>query len=283
MTVGEKYKEIKERLARTGEAHAEASVILAHVLRCDLGGVHLRFLDECKNEAEIDDIIVKRLTGMPLAYAMGSKNFFGYDFYVDGSVLIPRFDSECVVLHALGLAKERGYESVLDLCCGSGCLGITLYMEGGAGRVVFSDISPDALAVARLNAKNIAPDAPFSFVCGDLFAEVRGTFDLIVCNPPYVSPEEYARLEPQVKDFEPKSALYADSNGYGYYMRIAKEAMSRLNPGGALVLETGSGQHGDIKQLLNSAGFDNIFCGCDLQGRPRFISATKNGGAKGKL
>ena len=274
-TVREHYLKLKNSLNYTGEGDAEALLIISHLLNCDPGKVFLKFDEQFTRQAEAAAILAKRLGGMPLAYAIKSKNFYGYDFYVDERVLVPRSDTECVVEHALCLIAQSGYKTALDICCGSGCIGVTLFAEAGALQGVdLADISPRALEVAKINAGKISPGGNFGFILSDMFKNIAGSYDIIVSNPPYISEGEYSSLEAQVRDFEPSNALLAQDEGYEFYIKLAKAAPRHLNPGGALVIETGACQHELIKQLLEAAGFVNIFCGNDLQGRPRFISAT---------
>jgi len=275
MTIGEKFGEIKRLLAGTGEGEAEAKTIMAHVYRASFSDLFLRFQELCDSESEIDGLVGKRMSGMPLAYAMNSKQFYGYNFYVDKNVLIPRLDSECVASHAVDIINVMGYSSALDLCCGSGCLGITLLKESGIKNVIFSDISKEAVDVARRNAEELGVSSKSVFVVGDLFENIEGRLDIIICNPPYVSPNEYEALEPQVRDYEPRGALLAGEGGYAFYERIIKECGAHLEDGGTVVFETGCAQAGRVSDLLNDAGFVNIVCGQDLAGRPRFVSGEK--------
>ncbi len=279
MTIGETYNSLKKRLAATGEAEAEAGAILAHVLGCDIGALHLRFLHDCPMQAELETLVEKRLSGMPLAYVLQSKYFYGYEFYVDSRVLIPRWDSECVAQCAILLIQQHGYASALDLCCGSGCLGISLLLETGLSSLEFSDISSDALDVARHNAGRLVGHAAqgrqIRFSQADLFGASQNSYDLIICNPPYISAKDYAGLEAQIKNYEPQGALLANQDGYAFYQRIAREAGEHLNNGGSLVLEIGSTQGDKVMQLLRENGFQNIHCGCDLSGRPRVVSSEK--------
>jgi len=273
MTVAEKYRELRETLAAmTGEAEAEAREIMAHVYGCSFSSLYLRFSDEYTPDARMDSILQKRLGGMPLAYAMGSKNFYGRDFYVDKNVLIPRHDSESVAEHAIALANRYGYSTALDMCCGSGCLGLTLLLESCVSRLISSDISEGALSVARANSVALAVSKSCVFVRGDLFEHVDGPVDIIICNPPYISADEYAMLDAQVREHEPRQALLADADGYAFYERIIPAAAGYLRRGGAMVLETGCAQAGAVAGMMEACGFINVTVGRDLASRPRFVS-----------
>ena len=222
-------------------------------------------------------MLEQRLTGRPLAYVINETYFYGRPFFVDERVLIPRYDTECVAEAALMLANENGYRTAIDLCCGSGVIGITLSLEGALERVYLSDISKDALAVAKQNKDTLAKGQDIRFLQGDLFEAVTKKADLIVCNPPYISDGEYHGLETQVREYEPRLALWADHDGYRFYERLAKEAPQYLNAGGALVLEIGDTQAAGVSALLKENGFAKIKTGYDLSGRPRFVSAACRG------
>ncbi len=274
---GEAYRLTVKALEGAGfpEAEAEAKVLTAHVYGGDFSSLCLRFFDECGKEEQLDALLKERLTGRPLAYVLKEKYFYSRRFFVDERVLIPRYDSESVAERALVLARAEGCRTALDLCCGSGILGVTLGAEGAFGRVVFADISEDALKVARRNAQALIPAVETAFSQGDFTENIREGFDLIVCNPPYIAPEDYAGLEAHVRDYEPQNALLAERGGYLFYERAAKELARLLNAGGVLVLEIGDTQAERVCALLADGGFGKIESGCDLSGRPRWVSAQK--------
>lgn len=274
---GEIYKKTATALEKAGfsEAEAEAKVLTAHVHGGDFSSLCLRFFDDCDREEQIDKLLFERLSGKPLAYVLKEKYFYGRPFYVDERVLIPRYDTESVAERALILAREYGYKTVLDLCCGSGILGVTMGAEGAFEKIAFADVSKEALSVARQNAHDIIPERQTEFVQGDFLENIAETFDLVVCNPPYISAGDYEALEPQVKDYEPQNALLAEHEGYLFYERAARETPRVLNAGGALVLEIGDTQAERVCALLESCGFDKIRSGDDLSGKPRWVSAVK--------
>lgn len=273
---GEVYHNTLRTLEQAGfeEAATEAKMILAHVYGGDFSQLYLRFFDACNQEPEVQGLTLARLSGRPLAYVLGEKYFYGRRFYVDERVLIPRYDTEPVVEKALELSREHGYIKALDLCCGSGVIGVTLAAEGRFGKICFADLSAGALEVAKENARALVPDQCCSFVQGDFLENIHETFDLVVCNPPYISARDYKGLEPQVRDYEPQSALLAANEGYLFYERAAKELPPVLNPGGAVVFEIGDTQETRVCALLEEAGFDKIESGCDMAGRPRFVCAV---------
>ncbi len=165
---------------------------------------------------------------LPVQYLLGSQNFYGYDFKVNKHVLIPRFTTELLI----DLAKTLSFNSVLDMCTGSGCIGLTLKNEVPSARVMLSDISKKALKVAKQNSKKLQPDV--EVVQSDLFEKITKKFDLITSNPPYLTNGEYVSKNVV---FEPKIALYAKEKGFAIIKKILSDFPKYLNPGGHLILE----------------------------------------------
>ncbi len=250
----------------------------------DTFGVDLnKFILDMDNEFEPDkDLeakylsrIEKRKEHIPLQYIINKQNFYGLDFYVDESVLIPRYDTENIVDRIVKDCKENKCLSVLDLCTGSGCIAVSL-KKCGFEKVYAADISDKALAVAKHNAK--LNNADIIFLQGDLYEnfpkEIR--FDIIVSNPPYISTDEIARLEKQVRDFEPKLALDGGRDGLDFYKKIINLSKNFLNNKGRLYLEIGYDQSKDVVDLAKKEGYDNIVIIKDLSGRDRGISMKVN-------
>ncbi len=165
---------------------------------------------------------------LPVQYLLGVQNFYGYDFKVNRNVLIPRFTTELMI----DLAKSLSFSSVLDMCTGSGCIGLTLKKELPSARVLLLDISKKALKVAKQNSKNLQADV--LIVQSDLFEKITTKFDLITANPPYLTNGEYVSKN---VNFEPKIALYAEENGFAVIKKILSDFPKYLNPGGHLILE----------------------------------------------
>ena len=250
----------------------------------DTFGVDLnKFILDMDNEFEPDkDLeakylsrIEKRKEHIPLQYIINKQNFYGLDFYVDESVLIPRYDTENIVDRIVKDCKENKCLSVLDLCTGSGCIAVSL-KKCGFEKVYAADISDKALAVAKHNAK--LNNADIIFLQSDLYEnfpkEIR--FDIIVSNPPYISTDEIAKIEKQVRDFEPKLALDAGRDGLDFYKKIINLSKNFLNNKGRLYLEIGYDQSKDVVDLAKKEGYDNIVIIKDLSGRDRGISMKVN-------
>ena len=218
---------------------------------------------------ELDAVAGARLTGRPLWYILGNTNFYGYTIKVDERVLIPRPETELLTEQVLKTAEEGN--KILDLCTGSGCIAIALAKEGKAKKlaVTASDCSEAALALAKENADD--NDADIKFVQSDLLLGIRGKFDIIVCNPPYIKHDDIANLQREVRDFEPVLALDGGEDGLDFYRRLAKEAPKHLVKGGALFMECGIGQAQEIVKLFKK--FDYTMVSRDYNDVERFVRA----------
>lgn len=220
----------------------------------------------------------RRRVGEPVAYLLGAREFYGRVFRVDKRVLIPRPDTETLVEVALERTKAISLSArVLDLCTGSGCVAITIARERPTMRVIGSDISPDALAVARENAIRLG--APMiGLVQSDLFAAFeagRDRFDLITGNPPYIADEEIPTLAVDIHKFEPRLALSGGADGLDLERRILEEAPRFLAAGGVLAMEIGAGQSPEIIKLFAEASFGDVTARKDYGGHERVISGTR--------
>ena len=223
-------------------------------------------------------VIDRRAAHVPLQYLTHEQNFCGADMYVDERVLIPRQDTEVLVAAALDLAAMLdGAPALLDLCTGSGCIPIALSRLGDFGSITASDLSADALEVAKMNAEQNG--AEIRFVQSDLFeafrkkAEAAERFDLITCNPPYIRSGDMAGLQPEVRDNEPAMALDGGEDGLDFYRRLAEEAGQFLNPSGCVCFEIGFDQAADVSALLENAGFQEVRVLKDLAGLDRVVTA----------
>ena len=218
---------------------------------------------------ELDAVAGARLTGRPLWYILGNTNVYGYTIKVDERVLIPRPETELLTEQVLKTAEEGN--KILDLCTGSGCIAIALAKEGKAKKlaVTASDCSEAALALAKGNADD--NDADIKFVQSDLLLGIRGKFDIIVCNPPYIKHDDIANLQREVRDFEPVLALDGGEDGLDFYRRLAKEAPKHLVKGGALFMECGIGQAQEIVKLFKK--FDYTMVSRDYNDVERFVRA----------
>lgn len=258
-------------------AELDARIMLEHVL--ELPRTHSYFAQAYKllphEEMLFFNLLKRRLMHEPIAYLVGQKEFYGYDFLVNSSCLIPRPDTESVVEHCL--ARLKGHERVLDVCTGSGAIGLTLVKERPHISLVATDISSQALEMAHKNARQLGVEKRVNFRKGDMFEVLlpHERFELIVSNPPYISPDDYENLSRTVKDFEPELALNAkDSQGISFYRRLLEEAGQYLREGGCLVMEIGYQQSEMVKSLAGSQWSVELFN--DLAHNPRVVIATRS-------
>ena len=249
------------------DPEAKAKVIVSHVLAET--DVFAKVGD--KEWSAMLNMADKAGQGVPVEYITGKAYFRYTELSVTPDVLIPRKETELVAGEAIELMRQKGFKTVLDMCTGSGCIAISIAAETGA-EVSAADISEKAAALAEKNAE--ANGAAVNFFISDMFTNIRGTYDIIVCNPPYVSNEEYEALLPDVKEYEPAAALKA-GDGLDFYRIIAAEAPKHLAENGALVLEIGARQAQDVMELLEAGGFTKIECKKDYQKRDRIVTALK--------
>ena len=218
---------------------------------------------------EIIRIADERLTGRPLWYIIGDTDFCGYTIKVDERVLIPRPETEEMVMMALAAAEEG--QNILDLCTGSGAIAIAMYKElkkrGTPCKVTAVDISADALELAKENAE--ANEADILFIQSDLFTRIRGRFDIIITNPPYIPTATVDTLQREVKDFEPRLALDGGKDGLDFYRRIAAEAGKYLTRGGMLIMEVGEGEAQEVVKLFKGQAYSMI--SQDFNGIERYV------------
>ena len=247
-------------------------LLLAHALRCDRIRLYLDF-DKPLGDAELGafrELVKRRAEGEPTAYLVGKREFYGHPFRVSPAVLVPRPETELVVEAALAALPAGG--AALDLCTGSGAIGVTLALEKKGARVVATDLSPSALDVARENAAALG--ASVAFLQGDLFEPLTAgeRFDVIVSNPPYVPTGELAGLSREVRR-EPSMALDGGADGLALLRRIVAEAPRWLAPGGTLLLEMHESHAEPLARLCREAGFATAEARKDLAGLWRYVVA----------
>lgn len=219
----------------------------------------------------------KRRRRIPLAQILGRQSFYGLDFFVNEDILIPRADTECLVDLVLedyaDLAKQAGSSSlnILDLCTGSGCIGISVAKHLPYQELLLVDLSEKALAVAKKNAeKHLGENV--TLLQSDLLTGVQGKkFSLLLSNPPYIVSRVIPGLEREVSEYEPKMALDGGEDGLVFYRRIAKEAKAVLLPGARLYLEIGYDQGESVKDIFQKEGYEAVEVFPDLSGNPRVL------------
>lgn len=205
----------------------------------------------------LEELVSRRKSGEPLQYILGKWEFMGLPFYTWPCALIPRQDTETLCEEALKI-NGRG-KTLLDLCCGTGCIGVSLAKLGGF-EVTFGDISRDCLALARENAA--LNGVPGKFLLTDMFSDISDSFDLICVNPPYIPTSELASLQTEVKR-EPVLALDGGADGLDFYRSIARDYATHISPGGALLMEVGAGQAADVAEMFSKAEIIKDICGIE--------------------
>ena len=263
-------------------ADAEARELLVSILDAPASWVILHRGDALPGEAgaRLIDAARRRARGAPLQYATGRAAFRHLVLEVDERVLIPRPETELLVDLALDGLAPGGI--AVDVGTGSGCIALALASEGRFDRVIASDVSSDALAVARRNATALAPGlrCPVELRQGSLLAPVAGTpARLVVSNPPYIAPGEAASLPRSVRDWEPALALYSEQEGMAHIARLVTQAAAVLTPGGRLAMEVDSRRASLAAELVAADGrYEKIEVRLDLTGRERFVLARRRAG-----
>jgi release factor glutamine methyltransferase len=254
----------------------EAEVLLAHLLGIDRMGLYLNYDRPLKEEERTAyrEMIQRRMAGEPIAYIVGYKEFWSMRFQVSTECLIPRPETEHLVEEAVRIGK--GLEPpvrALEIGHGSGAVAIALAKELEGAQIVATDISPGACSLARVNAEAHGVAGRTRFVLGDLFPPGEGPFNLICSNPPYIPTAEVLQLAPEVRDYEPLTALDGGEDGLRFFREIAQGASGFLVSGGWLLLEMGQGQAPQVAAILQEQGLMHMDLIPDYAGIKRVIRA----------
>lgn len=256
----------------------DADLLLAHALST----TRIQLVVDAKRPLDADELarfrelVKRRRLREPVAYILGSREFYGRAFRVDARVLVPRPDTETLVEVALDRTREIALAMrALDLCTGSGCVAISLARERPTSQVLGTDISLDALAVARDNALRLGA-YNLAFSAGDLFESIdpNARFDVVTANPPYVVSNEIDSLQPEVCCHEPRLALDGGEDGMAILRRIVAGAPAHLTPAGVLAVEVGAGSAPAVAQLFAQAGFEQIAVVRDYARIERVVSGV---------
>ena len=261
-----------------------AELLLSHALGLKRIELYTQF-DKPVAKPELDELhnLVKRAGGHePVAYLIGRTEFYSLELNITNDCMIPRPETELLVQRAIEFLRTRpGTQFVCDLCTGSGCVAVAIAKNFPDARIIATDISSAALDVAAQNVEKHKLAERITLLQGDLFEPlVRPLdveqFDLIVCNPPYVSAAEYDALEKNVKDYEPRIALFAGDDGLDIYRRIIEKADQFLKPEAALMLEIGYAQGPAVRDLLEHTGaFGEIKVEKDFHDNDRIVTAKR--------
>ena len=258
----------------------DAEILLAHARGCQRIQLYTHFDDPLTEpqRAAMRDLVKRRSAAEPVAYLVGHREFFGLDFAVTSDVLIPRPDTETLVVEAIEWLKQRSQPRVLDIGTGSGCIAISLAMNCRQAQVTAIDLSAAALAIAQQNAEKHGVTDRIRFLHGDLFAPLADNeqFDLIASNPPYITSAEMETLQPDVRLHEPHSALDGGPDGLDVIRRLIAAAPPHLAAGGSLLIEIDGAQADSVTQLLAAnSHYEEIAVLKDLAKQPRVVRAVR--------
>lgn len=254
----------------TDERMSEARTLLSLAAGVSRAGLVTLDVKEFSEEmmSRYVELIERRKSGTPMSHLRGTRDFYKHTFKVTPDVLDPRADTEVLVETAL----SEPFDRVLDLGTGSGCVVLSLLAERKASLGVAADISEAALVVAQQNAELLGVRSRVDFTCSDWFEQIEGRFDLIVSNPPYISLQDYEKLKIDVRGFEPRIALTDEGDGLSVYRLLCAQSGAYLRHGGHLMVEIGFDQSRAVTQIFQAAGFREIQCLHDIEGRDRVIT-----------
>lgn len=276
MNVKKAVQEVRKKLA---ENNIDTPLLDAQLIvgkAADMTRVQiLTYPDKELNENEIckiNEMCSERIKRKPMQYILGVCEFMGLNFKVNSHTLIPRGDTEILVERAIEIVKRNNYSSVLDIGTGSGAIAVSVAKYTNA-HVSALDISEDTLETAIENGIN--NEVNVNFFTSDLFSKVNESYDIILSNPPYIESEVIKTLEPDVKDYEPVSALDGGNDGLDFYRRIIDDIGSYLNKNGCVIFEIGYNQGDKVSNLLCEKGFENITVEKDLSGLDRVVIGYK--------
>ena len=283
MSIYARVSAARQRLRDAGitpiESDLDARLLAQHVL----GWSTERFLTDAREPEpdgfipRYDALVNRRVTREPLAYIVGTREFWGLELEVTPDVLIPRPATELIVESIQELFPDRTVPlSIADVCTGCGCVAVAIAHERPTATISGTDISRPALEVARRNAERHGVAGRVTFAAGDLLDGVTGTFDAIVANPPYVIDRARPALQPEVRDHEPPVALFGGADGLRLVTRLIADAPRRLRPGGYLIFEFGLGQDVEVEDLIaQSPELQLVGLRRDLQGIARTAIAQR--------
>lgn len=259
---------MKKSFAKHGIDESDAEWILSLTLKIPRSALDTERVITRKECGAILELFEARLTGKPLWYIFGNTEFYGYRIEVDERVLIPRPETEILVQQAVAAVREG--DKVLDLCTGSGAVAIAVACEAAKDKNIFvtaADISEDALEVARKNVR--MNKANVTVIKSDLFENIKGKYNLITANPPYIRSDEIETLQREVRDFEPRLALDGGADGLDFYRRIAAKINRYITRGGMLILECGEDQAQEVLKIFSRCDYAMVVK--DLSGKERVV------------
>ena len=284
ITYNNLYLDTRQRLRRAG---VEAAQLEAREILCYAADKTREqfFRDSSlyvssEVEKRVESLVQRRLAGEPVAYIIGEWEFYGLPLDLSRDVLIPRSDTEVLAERAIALARAAGEGArVLDLCAGSGCVGLAVASQVPTCRVVLADVSEAALRLCKQNVRRNGLNARVTCVLADALESPSSSlwdFDVIACNPPYIPTGDLPGLDVSVRDYEPWLALAGGEDGLKFYRAIAGKWSSALRLGGTLLFEVGMGQAPDVELILGMNGYENVQTFQDTRGIWRVVEGTAN-------
>ena len=278
ITYNDLYLEVRRQLRESG---VEASTLEARGLVCFGTGKNReeltrdsRLYASPEREAQVRRLVERRMAGEPVAYLIGEWEFYGLPLDISQDVLIPRADTEVLAEQAIAYIQQLGECRVLDLCAGSGCVGLAIAAQAPQARVVLGEIDDSALKICRQNIRRNSLSArvtPIQMDAREKPARSLGEFQCIISNPPYIPTGDIAGLEPSVRDYEPHMALDGGADGMDFYRAITEQWKEALAPGGRLYFEVGIGQADPVLRLMRSQGFGDLQIIKDHHKIPRVV------------
>ena len=279
-TYNDVYLRVRKSLKGAGieSSEFEARLIVAHCAersKEDLLAMSKIFATDPKIKKKIDESLERRLSGEPLAYVLGEWEFYGLPITVNEHVLIPRIDTELLAKETINVLNRKVWQTrLLDLCSGSGCIGLAIAANVPGCRIVMIDSSEHAMAVCRTNMLKLNLSRHITALDADILIKppkILGEFDVIVCNPPYIPTSDIDTLDKSVKDYEPKIALDGGEDGLDYFRAITENWRKLLKRGGNLAFECGQGQSAAVRYIMKQNGFGDIKTFKDTLGIERVI------------
>ena len=278
MNIFEAYNSTKKALHSAGieDYVFEAKQIIKHITGLSSSEILMNYTNKLSEfqSNNLTAIIKQRELRYPLQYIFGEWSFYGRDFYVGPGVLVPRADTETVIEVCTDYLKDKKEPKILDLCAGSGCIGITIAKEKADCDCLMVEKYPEAIRYAEKNIlRNKAENA--RVIAGDIFEGTASgeKYDLIVSNPPYIAENWAEEVSPETK-YEPETALFGGTDGLEFYRAITENYKGSLKQNGMLCFEVGIGQANNVKEILRNAGFANIGAKKDLNGIERAVYAN---------
>ncbi len=252
-------------------AARDARILTAYALKIQVSDLSLKIDEQVSEQiiTELEKLILRRIDREPISKILGRREFWGRLFSINEDVLDPRGDTETLIDFVI----KKPVKSVLELGTGSGAMAVTLACEWKEVHVTATDISENALSLAKINAEKFNVENKIHFLTSDWFEAVKGAYDLIISNPPYIGLIEQDEISAEVMKYDPEIALFAGSDGMEAYKRIIPHLTKFLNPDGLVVLEIGASQSNQVKNLMNAVGFIDTKIVKDLSGKDRLVAA----------